>query len=56
MSNSETLWTVAHEALLPMGVSRQEYWKGLPGPPEGNLPDPGMEPVSLCVLLWKVGS
>ena len=30
-----------------MGFSRQEYWSGLPCPPRGDLPDPGMEPASL---------
>ena len=30
-----------------MGFSRQEYWSGLPCPPPGDLPNPGMEPVSL---------
>ena len=35
-----TLWTVA---LLSMGFSRQEYWSGLPCPPPGDLPDPGIE-------------
>ena len=30
-----------------MGFSRQEYWSGLPFPPPGDLPDPGIEPVSL---------
>ena len=33
-----TPWTIAHQALLSMGFSRQEYWGGLP--PPGNLPDP----------------
>ena len=42
-----TLWTVAHQAPLSMGFPRQEYWSGLPFPPPGFLPDPGMEPVSL---------
>ena len=42
-----TLWTVAHEAPLSMGFSRQEYWSGLPCPPPGDLPDPGIEPTSL---------
>ena len=42
-----TLWTVAHQALLFMGVSRQEYWSGLPFPLPGNLPNPEMEPTSL---------
>ena len=41
-----TLWTVAHQAPLSMGVSRQEYWSGLPFPSPGYLPNPGIEPVS----------
>ena len=41
-----TPWTVAHQVPLSMGFSRQEYWSGLPLPPE-DLPDPGIEPVSL---------
>ena len=41
------LWTVACQALLSMGFSRQEYWSGLPCPPPEDLPDPGIEPVSL---------
>ena len=41
-----TPWTVAHQAPLSMGFSRQEYWSGLPCPPLGNLPDPGIEPTS----------
>ena len=44
---SGTPWTVAHQAPLSMGVSRQEYWSGLPFPPLGDLPDLGMEPESL---------
>ena len=42
-----TLWTVAHQAPLSMGFSRQEYWSGLPCPPPGHLPNPGIEPTSL---------
>ena len=42
----ETPRTVAGQALLPMEFSRQEYWSGLPYPTPGNLPDPGIEPVS----------
>ena len=38
--------TVAHRAPPPMGLSRQEYWRGLPCPPPGALPDPGFEPGS----------
>ena len=41
-----SLWTVAHQAPLSMGFSRQEYWRGLPCPPPGDLPHPGIEPVS----------
>ena len=41
-----TPWTVAHQALLSMRFSRQEYWSGLPFPPPGDLPDPGIEPGS----------
>ena len=42
-----TLWTVALQAALTMGFSRQEDWSGLPWPPPGDLPDPGTEPASL---------
>ena len=42
------LWTVAHQAPLSMGFSRQEYWSGLPCPPPGDLPDPGIKPISLA--------
>ena len=41
-----TLWTVARQAPLSMGFSRQEYWSGLPCPPPGDLPHPGIEPGS----------
>ena len=41
-----TPWTVAHQAPLSMGFSRQEFWGGLPCPPPGDLPDPGMETAS----------
>ena len=42
-----TRWTVAHQASLSMGFSRQEYWSGLPFPTPGDLPDPGIKPTSL---------
>ena len=42
-----TLWTAAPQAPLSMGIFRQEYWSGLPCPPPGDLPDPGIQPVSL---------
>ena len=41
-----TPWTVAHQAPLPIGFIRQEYWSGLPFPSPGDLPDPGIEPTS----------
>ena len=40
------LWTVACQAPLPMGFSRQEYRSGFPCPPPGDLPDLGIEPAS----------
>ena len=39
-------WTVAYQAPLSMGFSSQEYWSGLPCPPPGDLPSPGIEPRS----------
>ena len=41
-----TPWTEAYQVPLSMGFSRQEYWSGLPCPPPGDLPDPGVEPRS----------
>ena len=42
-----TLWTVAHQVPLSMGVSWQEYWNGLPCPPSGDVAHQGIEPMSL---------
>ena len=39
-----TSWTVAHQAPLSVGFPWQEYWSGLPFPPSGDLPKPGIEP------------
>ena len=44
-------WTVARQAPLPMGFSRQEYWAVSPRPPPGHLPDPGIEPASLALQI-----
>ena len=44
-----TPWTVAHQAPLSTGFSRQEYWSGLPFPSPGDLPDLGIEPMSLAL-------
>ena len=43
---------VAGQPSLPMGFSRQEYWSGLPCPPPGDLPHPGIKLVSY----WQAGS
>ena len=40
-----TPWTVAHQAPLSMGFPRQEYWRGLPFPPPGDLAYQGIKPV-----------
>ena len=51
-----TLWAVALQDPLSLGFSRQEYWSGLPFPFPGDLPNPGIEPVLLCLLHWQTGS
>ena len=54
MSNSfATPWTVARQASLSMGFSKQEYWDGLPFPSQGIFPAQGSNP---SLLLWQVGS
>ena len=45
-SSFVTPWTVAHQASLSMGFSRQEYWSGLPFSSPGDLPDSGIKPRS----------
>ena len=44
-----TPWTAADQAPLSMEFSRQEYWIGLPCSSPGDLPDPGIKPVSLAL-------
>ena len=51
-----TPWTIAHQAPLSMEFSRQEYCSGLPFPPPGYLPNPEIEPGSLCLLHWQMCS
>ena len=51
-----TQWTVAHQALLSMGFSLQEYWGKLLFPPPGDLPDPEIEPACLASSLLQTGS
>ena len=43
-----TPWTMARQAPLSVGFPRQEYWSGLPLPNPGDLPNPGIEPMSLA--------
>ena len=50
---SVTPQTVAHQTRLSMEFSRQEYWRGLPFPTPGNLPDPGIKPGSPA---WQADS
>ena len=50
-----TLWTVACQASLFMGFSRQEYWSGLPCPPLGDLPNPGIKPKASCIFCTAHG-
>ena len=50
-----TPWTVAHQAPLSIGFSRQEYWSGLPFPSPGNLATQGLNLGLLCLLHWHVG-
>ena len=47
ISDSTIPWIVASQAPLSMGFSRQKYWRGLPCPSPGDVPDPGIEPRSL---------
>ena len=47
-------WTLAHQAPLSMGFSREEYWNGLPFLSPEDLPDPRIEPISCisCIGRW----
>ena len=51
-----TLWMPACQAPLSLGFSRHEYWSGLPCPPPGDLPNPGLNSCLLCLLPWQAGS
>ena len=51
-----TLWTVACQAPLFMGFSRQEYWSGLPCPSTGNFPHPGIKPRSPASSAFQADS
>ena len=55
-SVAATPGAVVHQAPLSMGLFRQEYWSGLPFPPPGDLPNPGIELESLASLAWQEDS
>ena len=55
VSDSAMLWTVTRQAPLSRGFSRHELWSGLPCPPPGDLPDPGIEPESLMSPALALG-
>ena len=52
---SEAPWTIAHQAPLSMEFSRQECWSGLPFPPPGDPPVPGVQLESLASPAWAGG-
>ena len=61
MSDSATLWTVAYQAPLSMGFSKQEYWSGLPSPPQGyisgcNKPRPLPQGNYILMTGWREGT
>ena len=49
-----TPWTAVLQAPLSVGFSRNEYWNGLPFPSPGDLPDPGIEPVSFALQVNSI--
>ena len=51
-----TAWTVTRQAPLSMGFSRQEYWSSLPFPAPGDLPNPGIQPLSPVAPALQVDS
>ena len=51
-----TLWTVAHQAPLSMGFSRQEYWSGFPFPLQGIFPTRESNPCFFYLLYWQADS
>ena len=56
LQSCATVWTVALQALLSMGFSRKEYWSGLSYSPPGDLPNPGIKPMSLTSPHWQAAS
>ena len=51
-----TLWIIVHRDPLSMGLSRQEYWSGLPFPPPGHLPNSRIKPASPASPVWQADS
>ena len=56
VSDSATSWNVVCQAPLSMEFSSQEYWSGLTFPPPGDLPDPGIKPMSPISSALQVDS
>ena len=56
VSDSVTPGTIAHQASLSMGFSRQECWSGLPFPSPGDLPNPGIESGSPALQAYTLPS
>ena len=56
VSDSATVWTIALQAPLSMGLFRQEYWSELPFPPPGDLPNSGTEPRSPELQAYALSS
>ena len=56
VSDFVTLWTIARQAPLSMGFSQQESWSTLPLLPPGDLPDPGIKPVSPAIPALQADS
>ena len=52
----ETPWTVAYQAPLSIGFSRQEYWSGLPVPSPGDLLHPGIEPGAVSIYILTISA
>ena len=50
-----TLWTIAHQTPLSLELFRQENWSRLPFPSPGDLPNPGIKPMSLSSPAWAGG-
>ena len=48
-----TLWTVAHQTSLSVKFFQKDYWSGFPCPTPGDLPDPGIKPMSYVACIGR---